>query len=171
MDYLKDAHEIDPLSNVLASEIATTLKHMGKYLEAERYYERAVSLAPDIPFPYYFKALLYLQWEGNIEKARAVLSEAVQNANGIEEAFIVVLLIQIDVYDEKYKEALNRLSAWTSESFDTHFYFIPKALLIDQIEDLLSIPGEISVHILRIDPVWNPLRKHPRFIKLLEAGK
>jgi tetratricopeptide (TPR) repeat protein len=40
---------------------------------------------------------------------------------------------------------------------------------IDQIEFLLSIPGELSIPLLRLDPVWVPLRDHPRFKKLLEA--
>jgi serine/threonine protein kinase/tetratricopeptide (TPR) repeat protein len=38
----------------------------------------------------------------------------------------------------------------------------------DQIEHLLSIPGELSLPILKIDPVWAPLRDRPRFQKLLE---
>ena len=39
---------------------------------------------------------------------------------------------------------------------------------LDQIEYLLSIPGELSVGNLKIDPVWAPLRTLPRFQELLE---
>ena len=42
---------------------------------------------------------------------------------------------------------------------------------IDQLELLLSIPGDISIALLRIDPRWDPLRKNPRFQKLLKEGK
>ena len=38
----------------------------------------------------------------------------------------------------------------------------------DQIEYLLSIPGELSVALLKIDPVWAPLRGLPRFQKLVQ---
>jgi tetratricopeptide (TPR) repeat protein len=38
---------------------------------------------------------------------------------------------------------------------------------LDKIEYLLSIPGELSVPLLKIDPVWAPLRNHPRFQKLI----
>jgi len=38
----------------------------------------------------------------------------------------------------------------------------------DQIEYLLSIPGELSVPLLKIDPVWAPLRALPRFQKLAQ---
>jgi tetratricopeptide (TPR) repeat protein len=40
---------------------------------------------------------------------------------------------------------------------------------IDQLEFLLSIPGDLSVPLVRLEPVWAPLREHPRFKKLLEA--
>jgi serine/threonine-protein kinase len=39
---------------------------------------------------------------------------------------------------------------------------------LDKIEYLLSIPGNLSVSILRLDPRYDPLRKLPRFQKLLE---
>jgi Tfp pilus assembly protein PilF len=39
---------------------------------------------------------------------------------------------------------------------------------IDQFELLLSIPSPLSVQLLRVDPLWDPLRDHPRFQKLLE---
>jgi tetratricopeptide (TPR) repeat protein len=39
---------------------------------------------------------------------------------------------------------------------------------LDKIEYLLSIPGELSIPLLKIDPVWAPLRNHPRFQKLIQ---
>jgi serine/threonine protein kinase/Tfp pilus assembly protein PilF len=262
----KKASELDPLSNVLATMIATTCVNLRKYPEAERYYERAIELAPDIPFAYYFKAQLYLFWEGSTKEARAVLEEGLKNIRTTEIAIIVNLLVDIDVYDGHYQEALTRLSSWTSESFDTHFYFIPKALLkaringlmgnrqrelayyesargileakikerpddarlrgslgiayaglgrkkdairegklgvkllsipkatpdggltiwdlaliyvmvgefdaaIDQLEYLLSRSRVLSTPLIQIDPNWKPLSNHPRFKKLVEAGK
>jgi hypothetical protein len=38
---------------------------------------------------------------------------------------------------------------------------------LDKIEYLLSIPGELPVPLLKIDPVWVPLRSLPRFSALL----
>jgi tetratricopeptide (TPR) repeat protein len=40
----------------------------------------------------------------------------------------------------------------------------------DQIEYLLSIPGELSIPLLRLDPVWAPLRSLPRFQKLVQKS-
>lgn len=40
---------------------------------------------------------------------------------------------------------------------------------IDQIESLLSMPGELSIPLLKLEPAWAPLRDQPRFKKLVEA--
>ena len=39
---------------------------------------------------------------------------------------------------------------------------------IGQLEHLLSVPAFISAGYLKVDPTWNPLRDHPRFLALLE---
>jgi serine/threonine-protein kinase len=38
---------------------------------------------------------------------------------------------------------------------------------LDQLEYLISIPGELGVGALRLDPAWAPLRAHPRFQALI----
>ncbi len=38
---------------------------------------------------------------------------------------------------------------------------------LDEIEQLLAGPGYVSVHTLRLDPRWDPIREHPRFQALL----
>jgi hypothetical protein len=40
-------------------------------------------------------------------------------------------------------------------------------LALDQLEPLLRVPYYISPGWLRIDPTFDPLRKHPRFQRLL----
>jgi hypothetical protein len=42
---------------------------------------------------------------------------------------------------------------------------------IDQLEDLLSIPGPLSIPLLKLDPAWDPLHNYLRFKKLIESAK
>jgi hypothetical protein len=44
-------------------------------------------------------------------------------------------------------------------------------LAIQKLDYLLSIPGELSVPYIKIDPVWRPLLNIPRFQKILEQNK
>jgi serine/threonine-protein kinase len=39
---------------------------------------------------------------------------------------------------------------------------------VEQLEFLLSIPCDISTGVLELDPIWDPLRDHPRFQALLQ---
>jgi hypothetical protein len=39
---------------------------------------------------------------------------------------------------------------------------------IDILDDLLTRPGRLCVPLVRLDPAWDRLRKHPRFQALLE---
>ena len=38
---------------------------------------------------------------------------------------------------------------------------------VDEIERLLAKPAFFSIHALRLDPLWDPIREHPRFKALL----
>ena len=39
---------------------------------------------------------------------------------------------------------------------------------LDNIEYLLDRPTKLTVHLLRLHPIWEPLRANPRFKKILE---
>ncbi len=258
---IKRACELDPRSGKFAEEAGITFMILRRYSEAERYHNRAISLAPDLQESYANKARLYSCWEGSTAKARAVLAEALQNIKLDENGDIVNSLIMLDVFDGNYQEALDRLSL-KSEDIEIRGNFIPSSLryaqiygymnkkelakkyyddarsileskneempeeeqfhsslgiayaglgrkddairegklgvellpvtkdalkglgrvedsariyvmvgefeaAIDQLEFLLSRPGWTSIPLLRLDPAWDPLREHPRFMQLV----
>jgi len=42
---------------------------------------------------------------------------------------------------------------------------------LENLKYLLTVPGELSIPLLQLDPIWDPLRDHPRFKKLIESYK
>jgi TolB-like protein/Flp pilus assembly protein TadD len=134
----KRACEMDPLSYHLAGAAGETFMLLREYPEAEHYYDRAISMAPDVPDYYPSKAVLYVLWQGSTHKARAVLEHALQNASFLEDRNIVYWSVLVHVFAAKYQDALDQLSLLKSDAFDTQFYFIPKALLHAQINGLMK---------------------------------
>lgn len=66
---------------------------------------------------------------------------------------------------------------------DGQFYDLPRARIllarvlahfgeadraVDLLEELLPAPSWLSVPVLKVDPIWDPLRDHPRFQALLQ---
>jgi len=135
---MKRACELDPLSNNMNLQLAATFMLLRRYPDAERHYEQGIRLSPDVAFGYFWKAGLYLQWQGDTEKARAVFERASQNVDTSRDEWIALRSVMLDVLDENYPGALDRLSSYESEAFDTQFYFIPKALLSGQIYGLMG---------------------------------
>jgi serine/threonine protein kinase/Flp pilus assembly protein TadD len=128
VDNLEKAFELNPLSSNYAVELGVNYLPMRKYPESEYYYNKAISLAPHLPGLYSFKAWLYLCWNGNTERARKVLEEGLQKSNDkqnyLQNYLVNTLLVTIDIFEEKYQEALNKLSL-KPEDVDELAYFIP----------------------------------------------
>jgi tetratricopeptide (TPR) repeat protein len=261
---IKRACELDPLSVKKIIQLAATFMLQRRYTEAESYYERCILLGPDEKFSYFWKAQLYLLAEGKTQKAWAVYERAPKDI--LEDMWIILGYVQLCVFDGDYQKALDRLSSYESEAFETQFFFIPRTQLYAQIyglmgnkqleqanyesargvletriqqkpkderfrsslgivyaglgrkeeaihegklavellpvstdawrgcyrvedlariyvmvgefdkaiellEFLLERPSEMTIHLLQLDPAWDPLREHPSFKKLTGSVK
>ena len=72
----QEAVRYDPRSALRTLDLADTYMAMRRYAEAEGGYDRAIQLAPDWAEPYAYKAMLYLIWQGDRDRARAVVGQA-----------------------------------------------------------------------------------------------
>jgi hypothetical protein len=67
---------------------------------------------------------------------------------------------------DRCRSILAKLSCTTLAWVHSSFGNVDGA--IDILEEVLPAPSLLSVPMLEIDPIWDPLRDHPRFQALLE---
>ena len=121
------AFEIDPRSAVTANNIAGTYAVMRNAEEALRYTRRSASLNPAWTDSYHWEALnIRLRLEGNTAEARRVLGRA-KNFS-IEDPNLDFILIWVEIFDQNYLAALDRLASLTSEAYDRgQLRYVPRA--------------------------------------------
>jgi eukaryotic-like serine/threonine-protein kinase len=83
-EYGGRAVQLDPRNAVWADQVGLTFVLVRDYGEAERLLLRSVTLRPDWTYPYMHLARLYLQWEGDADKAAEVLALAEARAGGFD---------------------------------------------------------------------------------------
>jgi serine/threonine-protein kinase len=92
-------------------EMGNTLFQLGRYFEAERYFDRAISLSPEAPLTYIIKSNMYLLWEGDIRKSHEVL-ELVPTVYSPWRSFV-----ELDICSRNYPAALERLTKVAERAF------------------------------------------------------
>jgi non-specific serine/threonine protein kinase len=128
VENLEKAFELNPQNVGLLLEIGENYMGQGDPQRADAYYNRAISLAPDFPGGYVRKAWNYCHWNGDLEKARAVLE---QTPGGSD--LIMEYLIYFDWFERKYQSALDRLKSMKIDAFETPENIFPRTLLIAEI--------------------------------------
>ena len=127
---------------------------MGNQQSKQAYYESARSILEtkikELPEDSRFRSSLGIAYAGLGRKADAIREG---------ELATVLLPVTKEAWRGAYRiEDLARIYVMVGE-FD-------KAL--EKLEFLLDVPSELSIPLLRLDPVWDPLRDYPRFKKLVE---
>ncbi|MEE9554054.1 MAG: protein kinase [candidate division Zixibacteria bacterium] len=159
VDNYKKAFELSPRDASLAHEIGCAYMIMRKYREADNYYDRSISIAPDQTFVYICKAWNYWLHNGDIQGGRATL-EAMPRRIDRElkrPAAILFELYRLELLSRNYEEALNVLDQAEVVFDEGQWYFTLKDLLAAHTYQLLDDENrsrelyESAIGLLRIE--------------------
>ena len=107
LEVLKQAFELDPRNGEIAIGVAETHYALRQYDQAARYFDRAVTVAPDQPGFWGAKAFNDLNLEGSVTAARKVLNRAPSS----EDPTLLWYQMTLDLYEGRYESALSRSSS------------------------------------------------------------
>ena len=102
---LEKAVALDPRNYSFLISLGQTYFFMRQYVQAERYLNRAISVAPDIPRAYNMKVALYLNWDGRTERALQVLEDA---SGSLAWDVLDAAFWRLDIVGRNYGQALMR---------------------------------------------------------------
>jgi len=131
------ARQLDPASAQFAQSRALTYALLRDFPRAEALHDSATALAPDWTSPYFFKAWLYLHWDGRTQRARRVLDEARSVGLG-GEPFVVFAQVLAEMVDRRYRETIDLLASRAPEVIEDQHRFIPRAQLYAEVYGLLQ---------------------------------
>ena len=140
---LKIAFQSDPRSNSLAKEFGNTYWALRLYKEAEDYFDLAISLAPDLEENYINKAWTHIYKTGDTKSARRVLESA---SKRVDSGDLLWNLTYLDIYDEHYQDALDKLTIIQEEVMKMSTYYIPKEALLGWIYKLVGQADQAHIH-------------------------
>ncbi|MGD1049026.1 MAG: tetratricopeptide repeat protein [Candidatus Krumholzibacteriaceae bacterium] len=124
---------------------------IARYDSARVYFERVISSNPQSAYLSTYHAGLGLA-DAGLGRRKEAISEG-------EEAVRMIPISKDPVLGEQLIRYLAEIYMMCGEHEAS----------INQLETLLSVPGYTSAAILRIDPIWDPIRSNPRFKRLVEG--
>jgi TolB-like protein/Flp pilus assembly protein TadD len=133
---LKKAFELSPQDDNTAANIGLSYTALREYPEADFYFDRTLSLAPDQLWAYAFKANNYWLWEGKTKNARFILDKAPLK----EDPLYVFSRFLLEYIDKNYESALDLLSSTSVEIVEGAEMFLPKSALIGQAHQAMGRP-------------------------------
>jgi len=142
---MRKAMELNPRLGRLPCETGGVCIALRRYDEAMQHHERAIQLTPDRACPYYCQVEIRLQ-EGNTKKAREILAGLPPNIELEEMPPINYVWVQVDIFDGKYEDALERMASTSSDTYKFGQYFFPKEMIAAHIQELLGQPQLAKSH-------------------------
>jgi serine/threonine-protein kinase len=131
LDQFREGCKLNPRNASVAVELSETNWCMRRYTEAAAISDEAIALAPDQVWPYLIKVFNFWSWKAALDDSRAALESMPQKGS-----WTVWAWFWQEVYEKRYTEALDRLSADGSEWILLKTWARPKALLRAYVHEL-----------------------------------
>ena len=134
---LRQAADLDPQNATLLVNLGETVALVRDVAAATRWLDRSIALTPDWARPYGLKGRYLLRLAGDIAGAGTSLTLAA-SLGVAEDHDVAYAAILLELSTRRYQAGLERLSSEAHDSFDSHFWFVPNALLQAQLHGLLG---------------------------------
>jgi len=169
------ARVLDPLAPILAAALGYSLYVSGKYDEAIVEFKRGLEIAPDLGVLHSVTAFAHL-FAGHAAEARQEMETAVRNDPEILGRKGQLAYVYARTGDpEKARELLRQMKL--EGSGNNHVELALVHIALGEIEPALTLLEEavkrrdgalLTAASPLDDPVYAPVRNHPRFLKILE---
>jgi serine/threonine-protein kinase len=135
---MERAFKLNPRSRENAFNTAQSFELMRDYEKSDYYYKKGIELSPDLLGSYLGRALQFVRWEGNTQKAREILNSAPKQSDSRSHTDIRGVWIYLEIFDENYNVAIKILSDASFNGIDNQFFFEPKELFYARVNGLLG---------------------------------
>jgi serine/threonine protein kinase/Flp pilus assembly protein TadD len=140
LETLMKAYRLNPRSPDLIKGIANTHSFMRRYEEADRWYDRALSLSPDEVRGKIYKIINSFHMMGNSQEARAIL----QTFPPLP--ITDIAWISVEMADRNYSEVLERLDSIPFDDFELQDLYFNKDLIYATVYHVQNKPTLMESH-------------------------
>ncbi len=124
------AANLNPTDPVVLFNTGETYWLIRDYENAMNYFDRVINLAPDWPDPYYYKALTFVQSDGDFARVRSVLrTMSEKGLHRITNYADRSVHLYIPLLERNYNEIFAQLDANSEYTLNTQFEYVPGDLM------------------------------------------
>ncbi len=157
--YYEEAFGNDPLSQLRAFDVGYTYGMLRNYAVSEDYLERAISLAPDWPLPYIYKAWTAIFWKGDKQQARETLAAAYDITDLSKTEYYEYYWWLLRIIDLDYNQTLSRIVIGS----DSASYYLAKGRIYHLTNDLACEQAYFDSARIVLEPMAQAQPADPRF--------
>jgi serine/threonine protein kinase/tetratricopeptide (TPR) repeat protein len=143
---LDTAMELHPHAGEYACSAGGIRIYQRRFREALELHDRALQLIPDRWCPYYCKANIYLNWDGDTIKTREFLESVPADIPLSDNPPINHPWVWVEMFEGNFDAALQRLESSQGEGYEFAYFYTPKDLIVARIHRLTGSPELAREH-------------------------